>query len=114
VENGNTAAWDAACERMAAELPPEDWRTAVVRMAEACNTPEPDWRAVAGTLAMTLELMHAQTMDASGLRVPGGSAYQRVAERWAGLSADDAAHRARTLARKLLEVCTADDDGGAT
>jgi len=48
------------------------------------------------------------------LRVPGGSACQMVAERWAGLSVDDGARRARTLARKLLEVCTADDDGGAT
>ena len=104
--------WDAACERMAADFPPEGWRTAVVRMAEACSTPETDWRAVAGALAMTLELVHARTMDASGLRVPGRSSCQRVAERWAGLSADDAARRAHMLARKLLEVCTADDDGG--
>ena len=113
VENGTTAAWDAACERMAGELPPEDWRTAVVRMAEE-STPAMDSRWVAITLAMAVDVLAETMMAASSLPGSDAAPHQRVARRWAGLSGDDALGRAHKLARKLLEVCTADDDGGAT
>jgi hypothetical protein len=112
VENGTNDGGNAACERMAGELPLVDWRTAVVRMAEE-STPEVDSRWATITLAMAVDVLAETMMAVPSLPWSDAAPHQRVARRWAGLSGDDALGRAHKLARKLLEVCTAADDGGA-